>query len=315
VSLPNLGLAVVDEQHRFGVLQRVRLRQRPDGEPLPHLLLMTATPIPRSMALALYGDLDLSVLDEKPPGRLPPETRLYLGRDRERAYELVEQQMEQGARVFVVCPLVEESEKLSAADAVGTAEQLRARFPHRQVGLVHGRLPPHERDGAVRAFRAGETDLLVATTVVEVGIDVPDASVMVIEHAERFGLAQLHQLRGRVGRGGGSAYCLLLSEASPETIAGQRLQVLARSHDGFDIAEADLQLRGPGEVFGTRQAGLPRLRFADLRQHMQILERVREAAIALVDRDPELVDPAHAEARHLMLERWADTALVGEEAG
>jgi ATP-dependent DNA helicase RecG len=315
VSLPDLGLAVVDEQHRFGVLQRVRLRERPADRPLPHLLLMTATPIPRSMALAVYGDLDLSVLDAKPPGRLPVKTQLYIGRRQSRAYERVREQLRRGNQAFVVCPLVEESDKLDVADAVGTAARLRELFADHRVGLVHGRLNARERAEVMTAFRRHEIDLLVATTVIEVGIDVPRASTMVVEHADRFGLAQLHQLRGRVGRGGEESYCLLLTDAEPSSVAAERLGVMVRSEDGFEIAESDLRIRGPGEVFGTRQAGLPRFRFADLGAHMRLLALAQRHATATVERDPELAAPEHRAALRVMRRRWEGIDLVGEEAG
>jgi ATP-dependent DNA helicase RecG len=315
VSLPNLGLAVVDEQHRFGVVQRVRLRDRDQEQPLPHLLVMTATPIPRTLALSVYGDLDLSLLDEKPPGRRPPQTRLFVGKQRSRAYALVEQQLERGQQVFVVCPLVEESDKVQAADAVSTAAQLQRRLASHRVGIVHGRMAPRERGQVMEAFRRRELDLLVATTVIEVGIDVPDANVIVIEHADRFGLAQLHQLRGRVGRGEADSFCLLLSEARSDTPAGERLAAMCRSHDGFELAEVDLRLRGPGELFGTRQSGLPRLRFADLRRHLELLARAQRAAAAVIAEDAELTLPEHDAAREVMLRRWEEVPLVGAEAG
>jgi ATP-dependent DNA helicase RecG len=315
LSLPDLGLVVIDEQHRFGVVQRARLRDRESDRPLPHLLVMTATPIPRSLALTLYGDLDLSILDELPPGRQPPRTRLFLGRQRPRAEQAIRKALEAGEQVFVVCPLVEESEKLDAADAVSTAARLAREHPEHRVGLVHGRMPPRERDAAMAAFRARELDLLVATTVIEVGVDVPAATMMVVEHADRFGLAQLHQLRGRVGRGGGQAHCLLLSNVAAETPAGQRLAALARSHDGFAIAEADLELRGPGEIFGTRQSGVPRLRFADLRRHAELLAEARAAALGVLSVDPELAREEHRVARSAMERRWERLPLLGAEAG
>ncbi len=316
VSLPNLGLAVVDEQHRFGVLQRARLRgQGPEGM-LPHLLVMTATPIPRSMALTVYGDLDLSLLDEKPPGRTPPLTTVHTGEQREEAYEVVAEQLVAGQQVFVVCPLVEESDKLQVADAVGTSQRLQERFADVAVGLVHGRLNARERDAVMDGFRRGEVRLLVATTVIEVGIDVPEANVMVIEHAERFGLAQLHQLRGRVGRSAqSSSRCLLLTEAAPSSTAGQRLAVLARTSDGFEVAESDLGFRGPGEVMGTRQSGAPRFRFASLQRHLRLLTEARQAAQAVVEGDPDLSAPENREAREVMTSRWKDLPLVGAEAG
>ncbi len=315
LSIPDLGLVVIDEQHRFGVVQRARLRARDDDRPLPHLLVMTATPIPRSLALTLYGDLDLSILDELPPGRQPPRTRLFLGRERARAERQIARALEAGEQVFVVCPLIGESERVVGADAVSTAERLRAEHPDKRIGLVHGRLPPRERDAAMRAFRDRALDLLVATTVIEVGVDIPSATVMVVEQADRFGLAQLHQLRGRVGRGGGEAHCLLLSDVPAESVAGKRLAALARSADGFAIAEADLELRGPGEIFGTRQSGVPRLRFADLRRHAELLAEARRAAEVLLREDPELAREENREARAAMLRRWESLPLLGAEAG
>ena len=317
LSLPNLALAVVDEQHRFGVMQRARLRDRdPEvGDFLPHLLVMTATPIPRSMALTVYGDLDLSVLDEKPPGRVPPRTRLFLGKQRDKAYQLVEEQLQQGQQAFVVCPLVEESDKLQVADVLSTAAHLQERFTDFRVGLVHGRMPSRQRGVVMDAFRRKELDLLVATTVIEVGIDVPDANAMVVEHAERFGLAQLHQLRGRVGRGSQRSLCLLLSDAPRSSVAGQRLAVMARTSDGFEIAEADLGIRGPGELVGTRQSGAPRFRFADLSRHLKLLTRARQCAQDLVERDSLFTRPENKQARQVMHRRWEHLPLVGAESG
>jgi len=315
VSMPDLGVVIVDEQHRFGVVQRARLRDREPDRPLPHLLVMTATPIPRTLALAVYGDLDLSILDEKPPGRRPARTELFVGKERGKAYKLVAEQLGAGQQVFVVCPLVEESEKLQVADATSTAEELRRRFASYRVGLVHGRLSSRDRARVMDQFRRRELELLVATTVIEVGIDVPEANVMVIEHAERFGLAQLHQLRGRVGRGEADSYCMLLSQAPAGSTASERLAAMCRTNDGFELAETDLQLRGPGEVFGTRQSGLPRLRFADLRRHMKLLAQAQRAARAVVEADPHLALPEHQAARAVMLRRWEEVPLVGEEAG
>ena len=256
-----LALAVVDEQHRFGVRQRLGLREK--GED-PDLLVMTATPIPRSLALTLYGDLDLSIIDELPPGRRPVSTRVVGESGRRAAWELLRAEVALGRRAYVVCPLIEEDGEEDPAAAVRAAERLRAHFPQIPVGLVHGRMPIEERSRAMERFRTGETPLLVATTVVEVGLDVPEATVMLIERAERFGLSQLHQLRGRVGRGALAAHCLLLTGPHPSPEAGARLAVLARTTDGFEVAEADLELRGPGHLAGTRQAGLAGLRLADL---------------------------------------------------
>jgi len=315
VELPNLALAVVDEQHRFGVLQRARLGERGDRGVVPHMLVMTATPIPRSMALTLYGDLDLSVLSEKPAGRKPAVTRVYPAGKRDEAYAALERELERDQQAFVVCPLVEESDKVEWADAMSTAQRMTARFPEHSVGLVHGRLRPAERQQVMDRFRAGEVRLLVATTVIEVGIDVPRANVMLIEHAERFGLAQLHQLRGRVGRGEQQARCLLLTEAGPRSAAAKRLRVMAKSSDGFFIAQQDLELRGPGELSGTRQAGLHRLRFTDLGAHMELLSRARQAASRVVEADPDLEAPDNRRARAAMERRWKGLPVVDGGTG
>ena len=317
VSLPNLAMVVVDEQHRFGVEQRARLTER-SGGPRPHLLVMSATPIPRSVALTVFGDLDLSVLDEKPPGREPPQTSLFSGGEctkRSPAHRVIAAALNRSDQAFVVCPLVEESEKLAVTDVQTASRRLADLFVGARVGMVHGRLPNAERSAVVRAFRERQLDILVATTVIEVGIDIPQANLMVIEHAERFGLAQLHQLRGRVGRGGGSSQCLLLCGAGPDTPSYQRLKKLADTEDGFALAEADLELRGPGELFGTRQSGVPRLRFANLKDHFALLNQARDLAQATVERDPELSAPEHRDPRRVMLQRWQHSALFGAEAG
>ncbi|MEY3964145.1 MAG: hypothetical protein RLZZ106_1400, partial [Cyanobacteriota bacterium] len=256
VQFARLGLVVVDEQHRFGVHQRNRLL---DKGLQPHLLTMTATPIPRTLALSLHGDLEVSQIDELPPGRTPIRTAMLSAGEREQAYQLIREQVALGQRAYVVLPLVEESEKLDLRSAVEVHQQLSTQiFPDLQVGLLHGRMPSPEKQAAIGAFAAGHTQVLVSTTVVEVGVDVPEASVMVIEHADRFGLAQLHQLRGRVGRGAAASYCQLIND-SRNALARQRLEVLVHSTDGFEIAEMDLRLRGPGQVLGTRQSGLPDL--------------------------------------------------------
>ena len=315
VRLPNLALAVIDEQHRFGVLQRARLRERSDRGIIPHLLVMTATPIPRSMALTLYGDLDLSILSQKPAGRRPAKTRVFPAGKHDQAYDLLATQLAAGQQAFVVCPLVEASDHVDWADAMGTAERLARRFSEYGVGLVHGRLPPAERQEVMGRFRRGEARLLVATTVIEVGIDVPGANVMVVLHAERFGLAQLHQLRGRVGRGREQSHCLLLTESGGRTAAARRLRVMARTSDGFEIAEEDLSLRGPGEIVGVRQAGIPRFRFANLATHLELLSRARHAAMAVVESDPELEAPENRQAREVMERRWKGARLLDEGAG
>ncbi len=296
VNFARLGLVVVDEQHRFGVVQRGALRRKGEN---PHVLVMTATPIPRSLALTLYGDLDLSIIDELPPGRKPVRTKLVEPERRHRVYQFIRDQVGRGFQAFVICPLIEESEVLQVKAAEAEYERLRAEvFPDLRVGLLHGRMAAAEKERVMRAFRDGELDILVATPVVEVGIDIPKATVMLIEGAERFGLAQLHQLRGRVGRSDAESYCILLTEnASAEAI--ERLRLVERSHNGLELAEADLRMRGPGEYFGTRQSGLPDLRVAQV-SDLSLLELAREAARRLLARDPDLTWPEHrAIARRL----------------
>ncbi len=284
VSFQRLGYAVVDEQHRFGVLQREDLRQK--GYEVD-VLVMTATPIPRTLALTAYGDLDVSVVDEKPPGRTPVRTLLRPASQRREVVEVVRRAVAEGRQAYVVYPLVEESDKLEDVKAATEAAgEWAALLPAVRVGLLHGRLRSAEKEGAMAAFARGETQLLVATTVIEVGVDVPNATVMVIEHAERFGLAQLHQLRGRVGRGAGSSTCVLLAHGRLSDVARARLAVMAETEDGFLIAEKDLEIRGPGDFFGTRQWGLPALRVADLIRDRELLERARDEAFRLVDAGP-----------------------------
>jgi ATP-dependent DNA helicase RecG len=288
VQLPRLALAVVDEQHRFGVAQRAALQGKAgDGE--PHMLALTATPIPRTMALTFYGDLSISAIREMPPGRHPVRTEI---RDRSvlpKIEAFLAAEAAAGRQSFVVVPLIVESEALEAASAEAEAERLRAAWPDLRIGLVHGQQRSDVRDGTMTSFAAGEMDVLVATTVIEVGIDVPNASVMLIEDADRFGLAQLHQLRGRVGRGSQQSFCILLSDASDER-SRKRLAVVQESHDGFVIAEADLRLRGAGNLLGTRQAGLPPLRVASLFEprHLQLAQRARDLSDRLLATDPGL---------------------------
>jgi ATP-dependent DNA helicase RecG len=304
VQFQRLGLVVVDEQHRFGVRQRNRLLAKGLQ---PHLLTMTATPIPRTLALSVHGDLDVSQIDELPPGRTPVRTQLLRGEQRPQAWRLIREQVALGQRAYVVLPLVEESEKLDLRSAVDVHRHLaEEELADLRVGLLHGRLSSEEKQCALRAFATGTCQVLVSTTVVEVGVDVPEASVMVIEHAERFGLAQLHQLRGRVGRGAAASHCLLIN-ASSNPLARQRLEVLVRSTDGFEIAEMDLRLRGPGQMLGTRQSGLPDLALASLSEDGDVLEEARDLARELLARDPELRDApllrqALAEQRQRFLE-------------
>ena len=288
VELQRLGLAIVDEQHRFGVLQRTTLRQKGES---PHLLVMTATPIPRTLALTLYGDLDLSVIDELPPGRQEIRTRCFGPGDRPAVYEGIREEVRVGRQAYIICPLVEESEKLEAKAATAEYERLRRVLPDLRLGLLHGRMKPAEKDAVMRAFQRGELDVLVATAVVEVGIDVPNATCMVIEGADRFGLAQLHQFRGRIGRGSERSYCALLSESSSEA-ARERLELVASTRDGFRLAEEDLRLRGPGEFFGTRQSGLPDVKLAGAGD-APLLEQARDLAAELFRRDEGLRAPEH----------------------
>jgi len=291
VSFASLGFAIVDEQHRFGVLQRAALRDKSD-HPV-HMLVMTATPIPRSLYLTLYGDLDVSVIDELPPGRKPVTTRWWPPEERDRAYEFLRAEIERGRQAFVICPLVEESEVLQAKSAVQEYERLKAEvFSDLELELVHGRLSGKDKDAAMQRFKSGEAQILVSTSVVEVGIDVPNASVMMIEGADRFGLSQLHQFRGRVGRGAEQSYCLLLSE-DPSFEAQQRLRLMEETNDGFRLAQADLEMRGPGEFFGTMQSGLPDLRVADLLD-ARLIQLARDEATHVLDEDPDLSRPEHA---------------------
>jgi ATP-dependent DNA helicase RecG len=281
VAFSKLGLVVVDEQHRFGVLQRYGLIRKAVN---PHVLVMTATPIPRTLALTLYGDLDFSVIDELPPHRTPIETRLVEESDRARAFEFIREKVRRGGQAYVVYPVIEEGGKLDLKPAVRMFEQLSHNvFPEFRVGLLHGRLPSEEKEDVMRRFKQGEVQILVSTTVVEVGVDVPNATVMLIEHAERFGLSQLHQLRGRIGRGSQKSHCLLVASEKRNELAQQRLQTMIETNDGFKIAEIDLRLRGPGEFFGTRQWGIPAFRIGNLIRDQEILEWAKREASSFVE--------------------------------
>ena len=299
VDFAKLGLAIVDEQHRFGVAQRLALRKKGDN---PHQLMMSATPIPRTLAMSYYADLDVTVLDELPPGRTPIKTRLVADNRRDDVVGFVRKAVEEGRQAYWVCPLIEESEAIQLQTAQETYESLVERFSdfgenlRLTVGLVHGRLKADEKQAVMAAFAAGEIDVLVATTVIEVGVDVPNASLMVIEHAERFGLSQLHQLRGRVGRGQYESSCILIYAGPLGDIARQRLKIIFENTDGFEIARQDLQIRGPGEFVGARQSGVPLLRYADLEMDADLLEMARDVAEEMLTQHPELAE------KHL--QRW-----------
>ena len=291
VQYQNLGLVVTDEQHRFGVRQRGLLAGKAQS---PHLLVMSATPIPRTLGLLMYGDLDISVLDELPPGRKPIKTWFITGKKRRDMYGFLDKQIAAGHQVYIVCPAIEENEAMGDLQAVTTyyTETACALLPNRRIGLLHGKLKPKEKDDVMQRFKAGELDVLVSTTVIEVGVDVPNATVMVIENAERFGLSALHQLRGRVGRGAADSCCILISDNGNDAVR-ERLQFLCRTSDGFAVAKYDLETRGPGDFFGSAQHGLPTLRVADLVQDTRTLRVAQDEAKALLAKDPNLIDPAH----------------------
>ncbi|MFC2052335.1 ATP-dependent DNA helicase RecG [Chloroflexota bacterium] len=304
VEFHKLGFAVVDEQHRFGVTQRSELRQKGFN---PHVLVMTATPIPRTLALTLYGDLDLSVIDQLPPGRQTIKTKWLKPAQRNSAYAFIKRQVSEGHQAFIICPLVEESEAIQAKAAIAEYERLSKEvFPELRLGLLHGRMPAAEKDAVMRHFRSGDLHILVATPVVEVGIDVPNATVMLVESADRFGLSQLHQFRGRVGRGEEQSYCMLLAQ-NPSEVARERLDTIEKTQDGFQLAEEDLKLRGPGEFFGTRQSGLPDLRMAKL-SDVGLLELARSEAIRLFGIDPKLKKPEHLPLAKELARVWTSEA-------
>jgi ATP-dependent DNA helicase RecG len=302
----------VDEQHRFGVLQRASLRRK---GLTPDVLVMTATPIPRTLAMTLYGDLDLSVIDEMPPDRRPVRTTVMGEARREQAYEIVRREVKQQHQAYIVYPLIEESESLDLGAAVAMAQHLQHDiFPEFRVGLLHGRLPSDEKDAMMQAFVQGDLDILVSTTVIEVGVDVANATVMLVENAEHFGLAQLHQLRGRVGRGKAQAYCVLLTGPALSKEGRQRLRVMQDSTDGFFVAEQDLQIRGPGELLGTKQSGLPELRVGNILHHTTCLEQARRAAFELLKEDPSLTQPEHQALTAAAQVRWGgrlELAAIG----
>lgn len=302
VEFRSLGLAVIDEQHKFGVAQRGLLRKKGRN---PDVLVMTATPIPRTLAMTVYGDLDVSIIDEMPPGRVPVETKVFPEPARARVYRLVGEEVKRGRQAFIVYPLVEESEKLDLKDATRMAEHLgKEIFPEFRIGLLHGRMKSDEKESIMMEVKNGTIQILVATTVIEVGIDIPNASVMVVEHAERFGLSQLHQLRGRIGRGHYPSKCILLAQYRSSEEARIRLRAMERTTDGFKIAEDDLALRGPGEFFGLRQSGLPDFRVAHILRDTSILMEARKEAFRVIQEDPELCLPSHEGLKEALISRW-----------
>ncbi len=302
VVFHKLGLVVTDEQHRFGVNQRTALSEKGEN---PHVLVMTATPIPRTLAVILYGDLDISIIDELPPGRQKITTRAIDQSQRNACYDFVEKELQKGRQAYVVAPLIDESETLDVKSAEELYQELSGRFKGVQTALLHGAMKQQEKDGIMERFYNNEIQVLVSTVVIEVGINVPNATVMVIENAERFGLAQLHQLRGRVGRGSHRSYCVLISH-NPSEIAQQRAQIMAESQDGFYIAEQDLKLRGPGEIFGTRQHGVPDLLLADLAKHIKILNDVKQEAQRITEEDPLLESETYSGLRRRVIKLFGE---------
>ena len=285
VQFKKLGLAVIDEQHRFGVMQRALLRKKGLH---PDVLVMTATPIPRTLALTVYGDLDYSVIDELPPNRRPVTTLLFSSKQKDPLYKLIGDEVKKGRQVYVVYPIIEESEKTDLRSATLGKSAFEKIFPEFTIGLIHGRMKPREREDIMTSFKKGTLNILVSTTVIEVGVDVPNATLMIIIHAERFGLSQLHQLRGRTGRGSHQSYCILIAYGPYGEEAAKRMQVMVKSNDGFRIAEEDLAIRGPGEFLGTRQSGMPDLRIANIIRDALLLNEARKEAFAIIERDPEI---------------------------
>ncbi len=312
VEFKDLGLVIIDEQHRFGVLQRASLRKKGAQ---PDLLVMTATPIPRTLALTLYGDLEVSTIDEMPKGRQSIKTRVVREYQREKIYQVIMDELSAGRQAYIVYPLIEESEKLQLPSVLEMYPKITQAFTPYKVGLLHGRMPREEKEKVMREFKEGKIHLLVSTTVVEVGIDVPNATVMMIEGAERFGLSQLHQLRGRVGRGSHVSRCLLMVSNKPSQVSRARLRVMEETCDGFQIAEEDLKIRGPGDFLGVRQSGLPNFKVADLVRDASVLQRAREDAFEMVDRDPKLEDPQHIGIRKILIRKGHPKGLELMDAG
>jgi len=305
VNFNNLGLAIIDEQHRFGVKQRAEMLEKGSH---PHVLVMSATPIPRSLAMTVYSDLDISIIKELPGGRKPVKTAVRPEKKQKEIYKFVEQNLEEGGQAYVVYPLVEESEAMDLKDATAGFEKLKKQFSNYNVGLLHGRMNSGEKDSVMKAFIKNDIQVLVSTTVIEVGVDVPNASIMIVEHAERFGLSQLHQLRGRIGRGSRQSYCILIYGQKVSTEARYRLSKMAETTDGFEIAEADLKLRGPGDFLGTRQSGLPEFKVADIIEDQWILEQAKNAAWKLMKEDPGLEKPENRELKKVFLPYFKERA-------
>ncbi|KHD88138.1 MAG: ATP-dependent DNA helicase [Bdellovibrio sp. ArHS] len=308
VQFANLGLVIIDEQHRFGVEQRGILKNKGKS---PHFLVMTATPIPRTLAMTVYGDLDVSIIDEMPAGRSPIQTRVTYESKRPQALQFMLDQLKKGRQAYIVYPLVEESEKIDLKDAVSEYEKLKTQFPEVRFGLLHGKMKPDEKDQVMTQFRNQEIQVLVSTTVIEVGVDVPNANIMIIEHAERFGLSQLHQLRGRVGRGEFKSFCILIMGYAVSEEGRQRTEMMEKTSDGFKIAEFDLEMRGPGEFMGTRQSGLSGFKLANLVRDMAILQQAREAAFEVLKKDPKLAYLENQKLREELLREHGPAALAG----
>ncbi len=308
VKFKDLALVIVDEQHRFGVEQRGQLKSKGSS---PHFLVMTATPIPRTLAMTVYGDLDVSIIDEMPPGRSPIQTRVIFESKKPAALAFMQEQLAKGRQAYIVYPLVEESEKIDLKDAVSEFQNLQQQFPQTRIGLLHGKMKPLEKELVMDQFRTGELQILVSTTVIEVGVDVPNANIMIIEHAERFGLSQLHQLRGRVGRGEHKSFCVMILGYAVSEEAKQRTKYMEETNDGFKIAEFDLEMRGPGEFMGTRQSGLPGFKMANLVRDMSLLQEARDAAFEVLRRDPQLRFPDHQPLREELTRTHGPAALAG----
>jgi len=304
---------IIDEQHRFGVAQRGYLKSKGIGnaKSSPHFLVMTATPIPRTLAMTVYGDLDVSIIDEMPKGRTPIQTRVITESKRVQAIKFMVEQIEKGRQAYVVYPLVEESEKIDLKNATDEYEKLKAQFPKVRFGLLHGKMKPLEKDAVMEQFRQHEIDILISTTVIEVGVDVPNANLMMIEHAERFGLSQLHQLRGRVGRGEHKSFCVMIMGYAVNEETRDRVSFMEKTTDGFKIAEYDLEIRGPGEFMGAKQSGLPGFKMANLVRDFEILKQARDAAFELLAQDPKLSKIENKLIREELLKSYGPSALAG----